>query len=36
LVFVFRKREIAPSWVLWSIGGLTTLNVVLAVAWTGN
>ena len=36
LVFIFRKREIAPSWVLWAIGGLTTLNVVLAVAWTGN
>jgi hypothetical protein len=36
LVFVFRKREIAPSWVLWAIGGLTTVNVVLAVAWTGK
>jgi uncharacterized membrane protein len=36
LVFLFRKREIAPSWALWSIGGLTVLNVVLAVAWTGN
>lgn len=33
LVFVFRKREVAPSWALWLIGGLTTLNVVLAVAW---
>jgi hypothetical protein len=33
LVFAYRKREIAPSWVLWAIGGLTTLNVVLAVAW---
>jgi hypothetical protein len=33
LVFIYRKREIAPSWVLWAIGGLTTLNVVLAVAW---
>ena len=36
LVFVFRKREVAPSWVLWAIGGLTILNVVLAVAWTGK
>ena len=36
LVFVFRKREVAPSWVLWAIGGLTILNVVLAVAWTGE
>ena len=36
LVFVYRKREVAPSWVLWAIGGLTTLNVVLAVAWTGK
>jgi hypothetical protein len=33
LVFVYRKREVAPSWVLWAIGGLTTLNVILAVAW---
>ena len=33
LAIVFRKREVAPSWVLWSIGGLTLLNVVLAVAW---
>lgn len=36
LVFIYRKREVAPAWALWSIGGLTTLNVVLAVAWTGN
>ena len=36
LVFIFRKREVAPSWVLWAIGGLTVLNVVLAVAWTGQ
>ncbi|MEG1392617.1 MAG: hypothetical protein RSC50_06895, partial [Aurantimicrobium sp.] len=33
LAIVFRKREVAPSWVLWTIGGLTLLNVVLAVAW---
>jgi hypothetical protein len=33
LVFVFRKKVPAPSWAMWSIGGLTTLNVVLAVAW---
>jgi len=33
LAIVFRKREVAPSWALWSIGGLTLLNVVLAVAW---
>lgn len=33
LVFIYRKREVAPSWALWLIGGLTTLNVVLAVAW---
>lgn len=36
LVFIFRKREVAPSWVLWAVGGLTLLNVVLAVAWTGK
>jgi hypothetical protein len=33
LVFVYRKKVPAPSWAMWSIGGLTTLNVVLAVAW---
>lgn len=33
LVFVFRRRAKAPAWALWLIGGLTTLNVVLAVAW---
>jgi hypothetical protein len=33
LVFIYRKRDVAPSWALWTIGGLTTLNVVLAVAW---
>ena len=33
LALVFRKREVAPSWALWSIGGLTLLNVILAVAW---
>ena len=33
LVFVFRKKDPAPSWALWSIGGLTLLNVILAVAW---
>lgn len=33
LALVYRKREVAPSWALWAIGGLTTLNIVLAVAW---
>ena len=33
LVFAFRKKDPAPSWALWSIGGLTVLNVILAVAW---
>ncbi len=33
LAIIFRKREVAPSWALWTIGGLTLLNVVLAVAW---
>lgn len=33
LVLVYRKKEVAPSWVLWAIGGLTFLNVVLAVGW---
>ena len=33
LVFVFRKKDPTPSWALWTIGGLTLLNVILAVAW---
>jgi Na+-driven multidrug efflux pump len=33
LVFVFRKKDPAPSWALWAIGGLTLLNVIVAVAW---
>jgi Na+-driven multidrug efflux pump len=33
LVFLFRKKDPAPSWVLWLIGGLTLANVVIAVAW---
>ena len=33
IALIFRKREVAPSWALWTIGGLTLLNVVLAVAW---
>ena len=33
LVFVYRKKTPAPSWVLWAIGGLTLANVVIAVAW---
>jgi hypothetical protein len=33
LALVFRKKDPAPSWALWAIGGLTTLNVILAVSW---
>ena len=33
LVFVFRKKDPVPSWALWTIGGLTTLNVIVAVVW---
>lgn len=33
LVFVYRKRTPAPSWALWTIGGLTFANIVIAVAW---
>lgn len=33
LVFVFRRKAPAPSWALWTIGGLTLANVVIAVAW---
>jgi hypothetical protein len=31
LALVFRKRAVAPSWVLWLIGGLTLVNIVLGV-----
>ena len=33
LVFVYRKKSPAPSWVLWAIGGLTVANVIVAAAW---
>ncbi|MFD4423096.1 hypothetical protein ACFWN7_16545 [Agromyces sp. NPDC058484] len=33
LVFVFRKKDPAPSWALWTIGALTLANIVVAVAW---
>ena len=33
LVLMYRKKEVVPSGVLWGIGGLTLLNVILAVAW---
>lgn len=33
LVFVYRRKNPAPSWALWTIGGLTLLNVIVAVAW---
>ena len=33
LVFVYRKKTPAPSWALWTIGGLTLANVIIAVAW---
>lgn len=32
LVLVFRKKDPVPSWVMWLIGGLTTANIVIAVA----
>jgi len=31
LALVFRKRAVAPSWVLWLIGSLTLVNIVLGV-----
>jgi hypothetical protein len=31
LALVFRKRIPAPSWALWTIGGLTLVNVILGV-----
>ncbi|MEV1129940.1 hypothetical protein [Agromyces sp. NPDC049794] len=33
LVFVYRKKNPAPSWALWAVGALTLVNVVVAVAW---
>jgi hypothetical protein len=32
-VFVYRKKEPAPSWALWTVGGLTFANIAIAVAW---
>jgi len=33
LVFMYRKKTPAPSWALWTVGGLTLANVIIAVAW---
>lgn len=33
LVFLFRKKERVPSWVIWVIGGLTLANICIAVLW---
>lgn len=33
LVVAYRKKETAPSGVVGAIGGLTLLNIILAVAW---
>ena len=33
LVFVYRKKVPAPSWALWTVGGLTFANIAIAVAW---
>lgn len=33
LVLVYRKKDPAPSWALWTTGVLTFANIVAAVAW---
>ncbi len=33
LIIAFRKKDVVPSSVMWAIGGLTLVNVVVAVAW---
>jgi uncharacterized membrane protein len=33
LVIRYRKKPVAPSWVLWAIGGLTVANIAVAVLW---
>jgi hypothetical protein len=33
LALIFRKRTVAPSWVLWLIGLLTVSNIIIAVVW---
>ncbi|WP_141915253.1 hypothetical protein [Klugiella xanthotipulae] len=33
LVMMNRKKSTPPAWVVPTIGGLTTLNIILAVAW---
>ena len=33
LVFLNRKKDVVASWAMWTIGGLTLANVIVAVAW---
>ncbi len=33
LAFLYRRKDPAPSWALWTIGTLTLANIVVAVAW---
>lgn len=33
IAWIYRKREVAPGWVLPTIGGLTVLNILLATVW---
>ncbi|MBB5633580.1 hypothetical protein BKA04_001803 [Cryobacterium mesophilum] len=33
LVFLFRKKAAAPSWVIWVIGAFTLANICIAVLW---
>ena len=33
LVLLYRKKDPAPSWALWSVGTLTLANIIVAVAW---
>ena len=33
LALAHRKRDVAPTWVLSAIGGLTVVNILLATVW---
>lgn len=33
LVIRYRKKATVPAWALWAIGGLTVMNIAIAVLW---
>lgn len=33
VVFMYRKKNVAPSWSVWTIGVFTLTNIAIAVLW---